>query len=168
MKPSWRAVGNPARQPLKMNPNPPVSNHKSLLNRADKIGSALSSLCAVHCLCMPVLIGLLPVLGLTFLASHTFERTACVTMILFATACVWSGCRVHRRWGLLALLGAGAVLVGYIQFAGAPEENEAQTNWREAAVMAIGGSLIAASHLLNLKLCTRCGCRQCNQSGKPK
>jgi hypothetical protein len=144
------------------------SSHGSLLNRADKIGSVLSSLCAVHCLCMPALIGLLPVLGLSFLASHRFEHVACVTMILFAAACVWSGCRMHRRWGLLVLMCAGAVLVLYIQFAGPPEENEARTNWCEAAVMAVGGALIAASHLLNLRIRARCGCTQCKQSGKQK
>jgi len=151
-----------------MKPDTAPANSGSLLNRADKIGSILSSLCAVHCLCMPVLIGVLPVLGLSFLGSHRFEQAASVSMIVLATACVWSGCRVHRRWGLLALFGAGAVVVVYIQFGGAPEEVETQPNWREAAVMTIGGSLIAASHVLNLKLRRRCGCRQCNQSGKPK
>lgn len=149
-----------------MKPSPSPSHQESLLNRADKIGSVLSSLCAVHCMCMPVLIGLLPVLGLSFLAGHTFEQAACVTMTLLAAACLWAGCRVHRRWGLFALLGAGAALVAYIQFAGAPEENETQTNWREAAVMAVGGALIAASHLLNLKLRARCGCGQCRKSSK--
>jgi len=136
---------------------------KSVLNRADALGSALSSLCAVHCICMPVLIGLLPVLGLTFLASHTFERAAAVTMILFAAACVWSGCRVHRRWGLLILLSAGAALVLYIQFAKGPEEKE-HADWIEAAVMAVGGSLIAASHVLNRRLRASCHCTQCEAS----
>ena len=143
-----------------MEPNSPSPPQKSLLNRADKFGSILSSLCAVHCMCMPVLIGLLPVLGLSFLASHTFERAACVTMILFAAACVWTGCRAHRRWGLFVLLAAGAALVIYIQFGGPPEEKES-ANWTEAAAMMIGGALIAISHLLNLKLRARCHCSQC-------
>jgi hypothetical protein len=148
--------------------NSAASDDKRLLNRADKLGSILSSLCAVHCLCLPVVIGVLPVLGLTFLAGHTFERSACVTMILLAVACIWAGCRVHRRWGLFILLIAGAVLVLHTQFSGTPEENEMRTDWNEAAVMVVGGALIAAAHLLNLRLRARCGCRQCNQSGKQK
>src|SRR5882672_922928 len=107
-----------------MKPTPSLPHQKSLLNRADRLGSMLSSLCAVHCLCMPVLFTLLPVTGLSFLASHTFEHVACITMILLAAACVWAGCRVHRRWSLLFLLGAGATLVIYIQFAVPPEEKE--------------------------------------------
>ena len=135
-------------------------------NRADKIGSVLSSLCAVHCLCMPVLVGLLPVMGLTFFGGHKFECAACVTMIVFAAACVWAGCRVHRQWGLLLLLGAGAALVGWIQFGGVPDENEARTDWHEALAMMLGGALIAAAHLINLKLRARCHCAQCEAEKK--
>jgi hypothetical protein len=149
-----------------MKSNSAASDQKPLLNRADKIGSVLSSLCAVHCLCLPMLIGLLPMLGLTFLAGHTFERTACVTMILLAAACIWAGCRVHRQWGLFILLIAGAALVLHTQFAGTPEEKEARTDWNEAAVMVVGGSLIAASHLLNLRLRARCHCAQCEVTRK--
>lgn len=140
--------------------------HSPLLNRADKIGSVLSSLCAVHCLCMPVLIGLLPVIGLTFLASHTFEQIASVSMIVLAAACVWTGCRYHRRWGLLALLAVGAAVVMGIQFAGPAEADETQTDWFEAAAMMTGGLLIATSHLLNLKLRARCHCSQCEAETK--
>ena len=138
----------------------------TLLNRADKLGSVLSSLCAVHCMCMPVLIGLLPVIGLSFLASNRFEHIACVTMILLAAACLWSGCRIHRRWGLLVLLCIGAAVVLYIQFGGRPEAKETRTDWHEAAAMAIGGSLIAISHLINLKLRTRCHCHECQNNRK--
>jgi hypothetical protein len=145
-----------------MKSNPSASHQKSLLNCADKIGSALSSLCAVHCLCMPVLIGLLPVLGLSFLAGHTFERAACVTMTLLAAGCLWAGCRIHRRWGLFILLFAGAALVLHTQFAGPPEENETRTDWSEAAVMFAGGALIAVSHVLNRRLRARCHCTQCD------
>ena len=148
-----------------MKPNLPPSNHKPLLDHADALGSMLSSLCAVHCICLPALLGLLPVLGLSFLANHTFERVVCVTAVLFASACVWSGCRVHRRWGLFCLLGAGAALVLYIQFAGPPEEKE-QADWQEATVMAVGGSLIVASHILNRKLRAQCHCAQCDSSRK--
>ena len=149
-----------------MKTNLPPSNRGTLLNRADRIGSVLSSLCAVHCMCMPVLIGLLPVIGLSFLGSHKFEHIACVTMVLLAAACVWSGCRIHRKRGLLCLLGAGTALVLYIQFAGPPDENETRTDWHEAIAMFVGGALIATSHLINLKLRARCRCAQCNE--KPK
>jgi hypothetical protein len=114
---------------------------------------------------MPLLIGLVPVLGLHFLADRTFERAPSAVTILFAAACVWSGCRVHRRWGLLILLVAGAVLALEIQFGGLPGE-KANTDRKEAAVMALGGTLIAASHLLNGKLRACCHCAQRGETRK--
>ena len=114
-------------------------------------------------MCMPVLIGLLPVIGLSFLGSHKFEHIACVTMVLLAAACVWSGCRIHRRWGLLVLLCVGAAVVLYTQFCGPPDEKEARTDWHEAVAMFAGGALIATSHLINLKLRARCHCAQCEE-----
>jgi hypothetical protein len=93
---------------------------------------------------MPVLVGLLPVIGLTFFANHTFERIASGTMIVFAAGCVWSGCRFHRRWGLFGLLGAGAALVLYLQFTGSSEEN----------------------HVLNRRLRAHCHCSQCDTNRK--
>ena len=117
-------------------------------------------------MCMPVLIGLLPVIGLSFLGSHKFEHIACVTMVLLAAACVWSGCRIHGRWGLVVLLCAGAAVVLYTQFGGSPEENETRADWNEAIAMLIGGLLIAVSHLLNLKLRARCQCAQCEETLK--
>jgi peptidoglycan/LPS O-acetylase OafA/YrhL len=115
---------------------------------------------------MPVLIGLLPVVGLSFLGSHRFEHTACVTMVLLAAACLWSGCRVHRQWGLLVLLCVGAAVVLYTQFGGPPQEKETRTDWHEAIAMVIGGSIIAVSHLMNLKLRARCHCAQCEEPSK--
>jgi len=117
-------------------------------------------------MCMPVLIGLLPILGLSFLASNKFEHIACITMILLAAACLWTGCRIHRRWGLLVLLAAGAAIVIYIQFGGRPEERETRTDWHEAIAMAVGGSLIAISHWINLRLRGRCRCCECRDHSK--
>lgn len=131
------------------------------LNRLDSLGSLLSTLCAIHCLCLPLLAGLLPALGLTILAIRDAERGACGAMLLLAAACVWNGCRVHRRWSLLALLGAGAALVTCAQWTAPPGCCAAEReNWTEAVVMFVGGSLIAASHWLNLRW-RRCICHTC-------
>lgn len=132
------------------------SDKRGRLDRFDKIGSFFSSACAVHCLCMPVLLGLLPALGASFIANPTVERSVAVTMIVFALACVWSGCRYHRQWGLLALLGAGSVLILFAQFG-----ETGGSEWFEAGLMVIGGSIIASSHIFNRKLRARCHCIQC-------
>jgi hypothetical protein len=136
------------------------------LARLDFIGSVLSTLCAIHCLAMPIIAGLLPVLGLSFLGDRAFERAACVAMTLLACACLVTGCRQHRRWWLLALLGTGASLTLGTQFLFAADTATTcakaccaeGVNWTQALVMFTGGGLIATAHLLNLRFGRACGC----------
>jgi hypothetical protein len=133
----------------------------TILNHLDACGSMLSSLCAVHCLCLPLVASLLPALGLAVLANRSVERGLDATMVLFAAACLWLGCRVHRRWGLFGLLGAGVLLVGYVQLGASDRSTAPALNWMNDALMTIGGLLIAASHFLNRRLRTRCACTLC-------
>ena len=141
----------------------PIPNRLASL---DLVGSVLSTLCAIHCLAMPLVAGLLPVLGLNFLGDRAFERAACVAMTALAAFCLLQGCQRHRRWWLLGLLGAGASLTLGTQFFFATNTDAAcaksccseGVNWSQALVMFTGGGLIAASHLLNLRFGRACGC----------
>ncbi len=129
------------------------------LHRLDRAGSVLSTLCAVHCLCMPVVVALLPVLASGFLASRAFERTMCVSMVALASLCVWRGCRVHGRWPLLGLLAAGAATTLTVQWFAPPVCcAKERADWTEAGLMCAGGLAIAAAHLLNLRYTRRCAC----------
>ncbi len=131
--------------------------------RLDVAGSVLSSLCAIHCLAMPFVAGLLPVLGLGFVGGRGFERGACVAMLSLAALCLLQGCRQHGRWWLLGLMVVGATLTLGTQFLFAPTSCAKtccteRVNWSEALVMFTGGGLIAASHLLNLRFRRACAC----------
>ena len=133
------------------------------LAHLDFVGSALSTLCAIHCLAMPFVAGLLPVLGLNFLGDRAFERAACVAMMALAALCLAWGCRVHRRWWLFGLLGSGAALTLGTQFVLPPETCAKSccagaVNWTQALVMFTGGGAIAAAHLLNLRFRRACRC----------
>jgi hypothetical protein len=138
-----------------------------VLDRLDHVGSLLSSLCAVHCLCMPLLLGALPALGLAVQSNRTFERSTSAALVLFATGCVWSGCRVHRQWGLFALLAPGAGLIAWVQSAAPDCCAAAAFSWPNAMLMTFGGGLIAGSHRLNRHLRARCECRTCQGSVSP-
>jgi hypothetical protein len=145
-------------EPTKPKPANPSSR---TLDRLDRVGAVLSSLCAIHCLCLPLLLAALPALGVTLLASRAFERSVAAALILFATGCVWSGCRVHRRWGLFALLAPGAGLIAWVQLT-APDCCAADAfNWPNALLMTLGGGLVAGSHWWNRRLRAHCGCGAC-------
>lgn len=120
----------------------------SLIGRlADRFGATASFLCAVHCAALPLIIAALPALGLTFLANHRFERGFIAFASVLATTTFIVGFRRHRRfrafWFLvpgLAFLTAG-VIVDFDQSAIA-----------HAVLVSIGGTLVAVSHLTNLRL----------------
>ncbi len=140
-----------------------LSRREKSFARWDILGSVLSTLCAIHCLAMPILAGVLPLIGLGILGNRTFELAACAGMVTLAAFCLWLGCLRHRRWWLLALLGLGATTVIAVQLAAAPAccSKERGGNWMEATLMFLGGSAIAVSHLLNLHFRRNCGCGVC-------
>ena len=83
--------------------------------RIDKLGACLSSICAIHCMVMPILIGMLSTVGLGFLADDQAELvifSAALALALLSAAMGW---RAHRRpVVLLAFASAIATtLVGH-------------------------------------------------------
>jgi hypothetical protein len=140
----------------------PRAPHRSIAAPLDVLGSVISRLCAVHCMVMPLVAGLLPLVGLGFLGNRSFEQTACVLMTLLAFACLAHGCRRHRRWWLLALLGVGSAIVFSVQFLLTPDACTKtcceRRSWAEALWMFGGGCCFAVAHVLNLRFSRACGC----------
>jgi hypothetical protein len=121
---------------------------------ADRVGIAATSLCAVHCLALTIVLWLAPVVWLKrqvfgvpvgwFVA---FEIGLAAVGIAAALVAFASGWRVHRRFAPGLLFAAGAVLLGvgvfgtlhYVRF------------WGTATVLA-AGALLVAGHWWNLRL----------------
>ena len=80
------------------------------LARWDATGMALSLLCAIHCLAMPVVFGFLPWLGVEALHDHRFEWSMVALIAGLAAFSYIRGYLTHRRWELFALLGFGLVI----------------------------------------------------------
>ncbi len=114
---------------------------------ADRFGATASLLCAVHCALLPVVIALLPALGLGFLADHRFEHAFIAFASVLALTTLAIGFRRHQDfrafWFLLP--GIGLLFAGiFIEF-----QNSAIVH---AVLVAMGGSLVAIAHLTNLRL----------------
>ena len=127
---------------------PPLAQHPHRV--LDRLGAMGSLLCAVHCAALPLVLAVLPAVGAT-LANPTFEigfvAFACV---LGATSLIL-GYRRHRVWHALACLVPGVSLL----WVGVAIDAAHGSLLAHAAAMATGGSLIAAAHLLNLRLVHR-------------
>lgn len=115
--------------------------------RVDNIGAFLSFSCAIHCMAMPFLVTILPLLGLGFLASESAELIIIGAVALALGSVVW-GVRHHRRWRAFLIL---VVAVAFIATA-----HTAAEGIFEVVLHGTGGILLAAAHLLNRHLCKIC------------
>lgn len=113
----------------------------------DTLGAAGSFLCALHCASLPLLVALVPALGLTLLADHAFERGFVLVAAAFAAASLWLGYRRHRAFRALMFLLPGVAVLALGAFT--PLHADPLPH---AVLMSVGGTLVACAHLLNLRL----------------
>jgi hypothetical protein len=119
----------------------------------DRLGIAATSLCALHCILLPVLLPALPLLGISFFADHVWEHVFLIVTAVLGTFALLSGYkRYHRRLYPLYLLFIG-VFVYWQKHDFAPET--------QPFIIVLGASLIVAAHIINIKLCN--SCKQCTQ-----
>ena len=117
----------------------------------DRLGITATSLCALHCIFLPVLLPALPLLGLSFLADHAWEHIFLVITGILGTFALFSGFKkYHKRLYPFYLLFLGIVIY-WIKH----DFSEAL----EPYFIIVGASLIVAAHIINLKLCNNC--KQC-------
>lgn len=121
-----------------------------LLRTVDRFGAGASFVCAVHCAALPIVIALLPAIGLGVFANHAFERGFIAVAALLAITSLLTGFRRHRRLRAFGFLvpGIACLLAG---IAIDPDAHPVS----HAALVSIGGTLVAFSHLANLRLARR-------------
>ena len=129
------------------------STKKTSKNWLDKIGIASTSLCAIHCLMLPFLLPVLPLVGAGFLAQHAFEQVILVLTMILGTIALYSGYRrYHGQLMPFGLLYAGGVI-----YAGRHAFGETL----EPLIVVAGGLLIVVAHVVNMKLCRTHHCDEC-------
>lgn len=131
-----------------------IGQSRSLL---DKAGIALTSLCAVHCILLPVLLPVIPLLGASFLADESFERAALFLTMVLGFVALFSGFhRYHRKLYPFYSLFLG----GFIYW----HKDSFGHHW-EPAVLTIGAVFVIVAHVMNMRLCQRC--TDCKSDSEP-
>jgi len=126
------------------------------VEKLDRAGATASFLCAIHCALMPFVITMLPLLGLSFLASEPVEWTLLLSSATLGTLSLCAGFRQHKSRRVFAVLGmALAFLVAGRIF------HERHIGIWGPVLMVMGGFSMMGAHLLNQMLCRACGkCRE--------
>ncbi len=117
----------------------------------DKTGAILSWVCAVHCLTLPFLTAVLPVVGLSFLANEFAEYVLIGILILIAlVSLIPAYLNEHGKMRTLLLFAAG---ISFIFFA----DKLFEENFIGKIIFVfIGAGLITISHIVNRRLCQSC------------
>ena len=114
----------------------------------DRMGIWISSLCAVHCLALPLLLPVAPLIASSFVAEAWFERAILSFSILLGFAALFVGVhKDHRQLYPMYSLVLGGLIYWHKDIFG--EQYEPFT-------IALGAFLIIAAHVVNLRLCKSC------------
>ena len=115
----------------------------------DRLGATGSLLCAIHCALLPVVIAVLPSLGIAaWLGAEGFEQGFVVFASLLGLYTMVLGYRRHRAVRALWLLIPG-LLVLWVSVLYPPLHHHLLAH---AVSMTLGGSLVGLAHLANLHL----------------
>ena len=106
-----------------------------------------SLVCAVHCALLPILVVVLPSVGLSLLLSDRVEQVFVAFASLVGSYALARGFLAHRVVLALALLVPGLVLL-WAGILWPPLHHAAVPH---AVAMACGGGLVAIAHYLNLR-----------------
>ena len=110
----------------------------------DLLGAAASFLCAIHCATMPLIIGLLPLAGLSFLAGESAEWLFTLCSLTIGFFSFWpSYLHKHKKLLPLSLLLVGAcfLVAARLWFEDAP--------FLEISFAVLGALLLISAHLIN-------------------
>lgn len=141
-------VDLPLTQSIPPMPAPPSSRRFAVV--VDRVGATASFLCAIHCMALPFVLALLPLIGLGFLAGHAFERIFVACAAALASASILTAYRRHRKPHALFLMVPGIALLLF----GVAIDIDAHIVVHTISVVA-GGLLVASAHVTNLVLAHR-------------
>ena len=122
----------------------------------DRLGITATSLCALHCILLPVLMPVLALFGLEAFASHEGEHVVLFITLILGSIALFSGFkRYHRKIYPFYLLFLG----GFVYWHKHSVDESVQP-----FMIIIGASLLVAAHVINIKLCN--SCRSCDSDAE--
>ena len=115
--------------------------------KLDHLGITASLACAVHCAALPFIITMLPLWGLGFLADSWVEMTMIGLSLVVGIWSLGSSYPRHRKALPVAILLTGFALIAAGHYL---------LHEFEAALIPLGGVVIAAAHLVNWRYTRLC------------
>lgn len=121
----------------------------------DKVGACASAICAVHCALTGLALGLLSVMGLSFISSPIVDVIFVGTAVIVGISAVRHGIRHHKSYipATIFALGIASIAIGHYTIFSEAAEKHGHTHGPFATVFSVtGGVCLVLFHLLNWRL----------------
>ena len=124
-------------------------NLRSRHSLLDALAVAISALCLVHCLALPLLLVVFPLLAGTVFSHETFHQVLLWVIVPTSVAAVAFARRTHPDNTVVLLVSAGLlILVGAAFWA-----HDRAAPQVETVLTITGGLVLAAGHVRNVLVC---------------
>ena len=111
----------------------------------DRLGLAVSGVCAVHCLLLPVTLSVLPLWPIAAAFEAWLHPLLALLLVPTTVLAAHEGYRQHRRLHIAVLLGAGLAVV----IAAVALGRGGVSEFAEAGLMLAGSALLLTGHWRN-------------------
>lgn len=138
--------------------NPQQNDHTVRQDQAPKLDSLaviLSGTCMVHCLALPVLVTLFPIVQGSLLEEQYFHLIMLGLILPTSLIALAVGCRKHKDPVTMALGAAGLVTLTVTALIG----HEIFGVLGERIVTSFGGLILATAHIRNYRCCREANCQ---------
>lgn len=122
--------------------------------RLDSIAVVLSGICMLHCLALPLLLTLFPLLNVSLLSETVFHLIMLVVILPISVVALTIGCRQHKDRLTLILGVMGLSILTIMAFGG----HFLFGLTGERLVTSLGGLILASAHIQNYRCCRRDSC----------
>ena len=130
--------------------NQPANNQ----GRLDAIAVVLSGVCMLHCLALPLLLTISPILNVTLLSETVFHMLLLVFILPISVIALKIGCRSHKDKLTLVLGAVGLSILTITAFFG----HQLFGLNGERILTSLGGLILACAHVQNYRCCRRDNC----------
>lgn len=137
------------------------SSRQNFTGKLDRAAVVLSGLCLIHCLALPIVLAIFPMLGGFFIPHETFHQLILVVVLPTTALALGTGYRAHRRAGVTVLGSIG--VLGLIAAAFAVHRMGAEEIERFMTIL--GGVVLAAAHAWNFRLTRQHHAHSCAHHG---
>jgi hypothetical protein len=135
-----------------------LKSAKIVRAKADMVGIALSALCMVHCLVLPLLVSFAPAILRGLPGDDVTHRVLAIGIALAGGLAFRSGYKVHRKGWILALFLLGIALIS----AAAALGDSVLPGFGETGITICGSLLLITAHWCNRSFCHSCAVESCH------